>query len=85
MVTMMHEEQLYDLIQQAWRVVITLVIPTLAIPLVSFIFSFVFGLIGVRDEGVGYALRVVALIAVGLLCAPIFASGLTGLMSDALR
>lgn len=81
----MREEQLYDLIQQAWRVAATLVIPTLAIPLVSFIFSFVFGLIGVRDEGVGYALRVVALIAVGLLCAPIFASGLTGLMSDALR
>ena len=82
---MMREEQLYDLIQQAWRVVVTLVIPTLAIPLVSFIFSFVFGLIGVRDEGVGYALRVLALIAVALLCAPIFASGLTGLMSDALR
>ena len=81
----MREEQLYDLIQQAWRVAATLVIPTLAIPLVSFIFSFVFGLIGVRDVGVGYALRVVALIAVGLLCAPIFASGLTGLMSDALR
>jgi|GEM_PF-1750213 len=81
----MREEQLYDLIQQAWRVAATLVIPTLAIPLVSFIFSFVFGLIGVRDEGVGYALRVIALIAVGLLCAPIFASGLTGLMSDALR
>jgi flagellar biosynthesis protein FliQ len=81
----MREEQLYDLIQQAWRVAATLVIPTLAIPLVSFIFSFVFGLIGVRDEGVGYALRFVALIAVGLLCAPIFASGLTGLMSDALR
>jgi hypothetical protein len=34
---------------------------------------------------VGYALRVLALIAVALLCAPIFASGLTGLMSDALR
>jgi type III secretory pathway component EscS len=81
----MIEPQLYDLVQQALRLILTLAIPTLAIPVVSFIFSFIFGLVGIRDEGVGYALRVLALIALGFICAPIFSGGLTGLMTEALK
>jgi flagellar biosynthesis protein FliQ len=76
---------LSDLWHQAWRLGITLVVPTLAIPVVSFVFAIVFGLLGVRDEGVAYALRVVVLVGVGVLCAPIVASSLVTLMAQALR
>lgn len=76
---------LSDLWHQAWRVGITLAVPTLAIPIVSSIFSIVFGLLGVRDEGIAYALRVLVLVGVGVLCGPIVASRLVGLMSQALQ
>jgi hypothetical protein len=79
------ETQFADVWQQAWRLSVTLLVPTLAIPLVSALFTFVFGLIGVRDEGVAYSVRVIVLIAVGLVSAPIFASSLVSLMSLALR
>jgi hypothetical protein len=65
--------------------VFTLIVPTLAIPVVSALFSFVVGLIGVRDEGVAYALRVLALVGIGVLCAPIVTSSLEALMVQALR
>ena len=79
------ETHFADVWQQAWRLSVTLLVPTLAIPLVSALFTFVFGLIGVRDEGVAYSVRVIVLIAVGLVSAPIFASSLVSLMSLALR
>jgi flagellar biosynthesis protein FliQ len=79
------DNSLSDVGGQAWRLMFTLIVPTLAIPLVSAIFSFVFGLIGVRDEGIAYALRILALIGVGVLCAPIVTSSLVGLMVQALR
>jgi len=79
------EAQFADVWHQAWRLSMTLLVPTLAIPLVSAIFAFLFGLIGVRDEGVAYSVRVVVLIATGLVCAPIFASSLVSLMVLALR
>ncbi|MFN4894483.1 MAG: hypothetical protein ACK5GN_12760 [Pseudomonadota bacterium] len=79
------ESHLYEMWEQAWRLALTIVVPTLAIPLVSIIFSVVFGLMGVRDEGVAYATRVVALIGVGMLTVPIVASSLVSLMTHALR
>jgi flagellar biosynthesis protein FliQ len=79
------DNSLSEVGSQAWRLMFTLIVPTLAIPLVSTIFSFVFGLIGVRDEGIAYALRILALIGVGVLCAPIVTSSLVGLMVQALR
>jgi len=78
------DTQLSDVWHQAWRLGLTLLVPTLAIPVVSFIFSFVFGLVGVRDEGVAYAMRVLVLLGLAFLCAPIFASGLVALMTMAL-
>jgi hypothetical protein len=79
------EGSLFDLWHQAWRLAITLAVPTLAIPVVSLLFSFVFGLIGVRDEGVAYALRVVVLVGVAMVCAPIVAGSFVALMTQALR
>lgn len=79
------DQHLYDIWQQAWRVVITLLVPTMAIPLASVGAAFMFGVIGVRDSGVLYAVRLVVLIGLGMLCAPMVADSLVALMSQALR
>lgn len=61
---------LQDVLERAWSVVVGIFVPTLAIPLASFVCSIAQGFFGLRDEGVAYAVRVVAMVGVAFAVAP---------------
>ena len=74
-----------DLVQQAWRLFLLVAVPALAIPVAGGLFSLLMGFLGVRDEGLAYAARVLAMVGVGVLCLPVCARDLVALMTMALR
>lgn len=56
-----------DLFHQAWRVLLIVLVPAFIIPVVGGGASLMMALFGVRDEGLAYASRVVAMVGVGAL------------------
>jgi type III secretory pathway component EscS len=74
-----------DLIQQAWRVGLLVVLPAFIIPVAGAVSSLVLGLFGVRDEGLAYAVRVLAMVAVAALCIPACSDDVVALMRMALQ
>jgi flagellar biosynthesis protein FliQ len=77
--------EFYDLISQSWRVLLLIVVPAFAIPLAGGGFSLLLGFFGVRDEGLVYAARVLAMVGVGALFLPSCAEAMVALMAMALR
>ena len=74
-----------DLVQQAWRLLLLVSVPALAVPVVGGLFSLVTGWLGVRDEGLAYAARLLVMVGVGALCLPMCARDLVALMTMALK
>jgi type III secretory pathway component EscS len=56
--------ELAELCGQAWRVLVLIALPCLLAPVVGAVSSFLLGMLGVRDEGLGYGVRVVAMVVV---------------------
>jgi type III secretory pathway component EscS len=78
------DPQFYELIEQAWSTLLIVIVPSLAIPAASIVASVLLGMIGVRDEGVGYAVRVLAMVAVAALTVPESIERFKSLMSAGL-
>jgi hypothetical protein len=74
-----------DVMVQGWRVMVTLLIPSVAIPLAGGVVSLVLGWMGIRDEGVSYAIKVLALIGVGVVVISSLSAALVELMILSLR
>jgi len=72
-------------LSEAWRVLLLVAVPCFLVPLVGALGSFIMGLIGVRDEGLSYALRVAAMVAVVAIFAPVVMGDVVELMGKALR
>jgi flagellar biosynthesis protein FliQ len=79
------ESEIRDLIYQSWRVALMLLVPALCIPLAGGVSSLLLGFIGVRDEGLSYAVRVLAMVGVAALCIPVCADDVVALMRTALE
>lgn len=77
--------EITDLIHQAWRVGLLVLIPAFIVPVVGGVSSLALGLFGVRDEGLAYAVRVAAMVAVAALCIPACADDVVSLMRMALQ
>jgi len=76
---------LQDLFERAWSVLVGVFVPTLAIPLASFVCSMAQGFFGLRDDGVAYAVRVVAMIGVAFAVAPAVARSVVDFMAWTLQ
>ena len=76
---------LYEVLERGWRVVATVAMPAMAVPLASFVFSLVQAFFGLRDEGVSYAVRVVVMVGVGLAVAPMVTQSIVALMAWTLQ
>ena len=74
-----------ELLSQAGRVFLLLLVPGLIIPVVAGVSSMLLGLIGVRDDGLAYGVRVVAAVLVGAAFVPACAGDVIDLMRMALR
>jgi hypothetical protein len=74
-----------DVAVQGWRVLVTLLVPSIAIPVAGGLFSLVLGFIGIRDEGLSYAVKVLALIGLGIVVLSSLCTALVELMVLALR
>jgi hypothetical protein len=77
--------EFHDLLQQAWRIVLLVIVPGLAIPAGGALCSLFLGFLGMRDEGLVYAARMVVMIGVGMLCLPVCGQEVLALMTSALR
>ena len=78
-------QQLLELLAQAWRVFLVVLLPACVVPIVGGICSLFLNFFGIRDEGLGYAVRVLVMIGVGSLFLPSVATSLVSLMGMALR
>jgi flagellar biosynthesis protein FliQ len=74
-----------DLIQQAWRVGLLVALPAFIVPVAGGVSSLLLGLFGIRDEGLTYAIRVLAMVAVAALCIPACSDDVVALMRLALQ
>lgn len=74
-----------DVLTQSWKIAWYMVVPTLAIPLVSSVVAIVQGFLGIREDSVSYAIRLAVAIAVGLIMFPVISSSVVDLMLTALR
>jgi hypothetical protein len=74
-----------SLLADAWRVMLLVLVPALAVPVAGALLSLLLGLLGLRDEGVVYALRVLVMIGVGVMCIPACVDDFQALMTAALR
>jgi flagellar biosynthesis protein FliQ len=74
-----------ELVQQAWRVLLLVSVPALAIPVAGAAFSLLMGLLGIKDEGLAYAARVLVMVGVGALCLPVCSRDVVALMTMALK
>jgi type III secretory pathway component EscS len=74
----------YQLVEQAWRVLLLVLVPSLAIPAAGAAVSFLLGFIGIRDDGVAYAVRLIAMVAVGAMTIQSCVDGFVELMNAGL-
>lgn len=74
-----------DVVMQGWRVMVTLLIPSVAIPLAGGVVSLILGWMGIRDDGMSYAIKVLALIGIGIVIISSLSAALVELMILALR
>jgi type III secretory pathway component EscS len=74
-----------DVVMQGWRVMVALLIPSVAIPLAGGVVSLILGWMGIRDDGMSYAIKVLALIGVGIVIISSLSAALVELMILALR
>ena len=79
------EQQFSDLTHQALRAVLMVVVPTLLVPVASAVFSVLMSLMGIRDDGMVYAIRMLVMIGVVVVMIPTCASGFVALLETALR
>ncbi len=80
----MHQE-ISSLWQQGTKVLVVVLVPTLLIPAVGLLSGLLQGMMGVREDGLQYALRALALAGVVLVFGASFASAFAELMQMALR
>lgn len=73
------------LFHDAWRVLGLVFLPSLLIAAIGGGFALVQGLLGFRDEGLTYAVRIVVLVALGSLLVRSVGQGFVSLMTTALR
>lgn len=74
-----------EVYERAWAVVVGAFVPSLAIPAASFVCSVAQGFFGLRDEGVAYAARVAAMVAVAFAVAPAISQSVIEFMAWTLR
>ncbi len=74
-----------DVLERAWAVLIGVFVPSLSIPVASFVCSVAQGFFGLRDDGVAYAVRVVVMVGVAFATAPAIARSVVDFMAWALR
>ena len=74
-----------EVVLQGWRVMVTLLVPSIAIPVAGGVFSLVLGFMGIRDEGMSYAVKVLALIGLGVVVLSSLSAALVELMILALH
>jgi type III secretory pathway component EscS len=75
----------HDVFERGWRVITTVALPAFAIPVASFVFSLIQAFFGLRDEGVAYAIRIVAMIGIAFAVAPGVAQSIVELMAWTLQ
>ncbi len=74
-----------DVVEQFGRTLLLVLVPTLLVPLASLVFSFLQGMMAVREESMQYAVRVVALVGVVVLFGFSVSASFVELMRLALR
>lgn len=74
-----------DVVEQLGRTLLLVLIPTLLVPLASLAFSFLQGMMAVREESMQYAVRVVTLVGVLVLFGLSVSASFVELMRLALR
>lgn len=79
------EVEIRDLVYQSWRVGLLLLVPAFFVPVAGGVSSLLLGFFGVRDEGLSYAVRVLAMVGVAALCIPACADDVVALMRTALQ
>lgn len=79
------DTQILDLFEQTLRVLIIVCVPTLLIPLGALIGSLMLGMLGIRDEGLQYAVRVLVLALVIIAFGASATDSFVELMQVALR
>ncbi len=77
--------QLQDVIQEALRVALLVLIPTLVVPALALGSSLLQGMMGIREDGLQYAVRMLALAGVVLMFGPAAFEALRELLMHALR
>lgn len=77
--------QLQDVIQEALRVALLVLIPTLVVPALALGSSLLQGMMGIREDGLQYAVRMLALAGVVLMFGPAAFAALCELLMHALR
>ena len=71
--------------QQGTKVLVVVLVPTLLIPAVGLLAGLLQGMMGVREDGLQYALRALTLTGIVLVFGASFASAFIELMQMALR
>ena len=72
-------------LSEAWRVLLLVAVPFFLVPLAGAVASLILGVIGVRDEGLSYAVRVAAMVVVVAIFIPAVVGDVVELMGKALR
>jgi len=77
----MMPSQLQDVIDQGLRVLVSVIVPTLLIPVAGILSAALQGMMGIREEGLQYAVR--ALACVGVVV--VFGSGAARAFAELLQ
>ena len=77
--------QLDDVVQEALRVALLVLIPSLVVPIIALGASLIQGMMGIREDGLQYAVRMLALAGVVIVFGPSAFQSLCELLMHALR
>ena len=81
----MTDPTLVQIFHQAVRAVSTVVLPTLMIPVVAFGVALLQGMMGIREESIQYAIRIIGIVLVLAIFGSSMSRGLLELMNETLR
>ncbi len=79
------EPKLLSVVDQSLRVLVLVIVPTLIVPLAGLVISLLQGMLGIREEGLQYSVRTLAMAGVILVFGASAARSLVELMQLALR
>ena len=79
------DPKLLSVVDQSLRVLVLVIVPTLIVPLAGLVISLLQGMLGIREEGLQYSVRTLAMAGVILDCGASAARSLVELMQLALR